>query len=57
MWLIVFAAGLLIDLWLSRRLGQTSLILLLAAAALIRLKDFLPKRIDRNIKISDTVSL
>jgi len=30
----VFVLGILIDLWFSNRLGQTSLILLLAAAAL-----------------------
>lgn len=48
LWLFIF--GLAVDIFFSGRLGQTSLILLLAAA-LSRLKDFLPKKIDRNIKL------
>ncbi|MBU2051644.1 MAG: hypothetical protein U1C50_01895 [Patescibacteria group bacterium] len=48
---ILFVAGVLIDVWFGRRLGQTSLILLLILGAFNLLKNFYPKPVNRQIKL------
>ncbi len=49
LWLFIF--GLAVDAFFSRRLGQTSLLLLLVAGGLQLLKNLLPRKIDKQIKL------
>ena len=49
LWLFVF--GLAVDAFLSQRLGQTSLLLLLIAGILQLFKNLLPRKIDKQIKL------
>ena len=49
--IVLFAAGMLIDLWFGQRLGQTSFILLLIAGVIRLFKNFYPKRTSRQIKL------
>jgi len=48
-WLFIF--GLAVDIFLSGRLGQTSLLLLLVAGGLKLFKNFWPKKVDKHIKL------
>ena len=49
LWLFIF--GLVVDAFFSQRLGQTSILLLLAAGVLQLLKNLLPRKIDKQIKL------
>ena len=51
MMLGLFIFGLALDIFLSGRLGQTSLLLLLAAGGLNLFKNFWPKKVDKNIRL------